>query len=101
MVAAILGEPWCRSMAEVARLTPRQIYALYLHPRDEYGRVKLPEKIDPHFGSHLKLEGEEEARLFFRAWVDFAGRDRAAAEAKWSESGRAVPTGDWYEALWR
>lgn len=82
MVAALLGEPFRLSIAEVAELTDRQIVQLYAHPRDDMGRVEPPRTRT--YGPDLELSPEEERAHWF-AMAEFFGMPREQAEAEWAK----------------
>lgn len=101
LVAALLGEPWHRSIGEIAELTDRQLVQLYGHARDDKGRVKTRgEGRSPMVRREPVVRGsDEEARDFFTSSKMF-GVPRAKAEAQWLEKrGLQPPATPWYQLL--
>ena len=87
VVAALLCDPWRLTIFDVAELTDRQLYQLYAHPRDEYGRVKTKqpdEATGPLLSGELVLSPDDEMRMFFESSREW-GVAKDEAERQWAE----------------
>lgn len=61
LVAGLVDEPYCLTMREISRLTPRQIVGIYYRKRDDKGNpLPLPYAFD---------DGESERQQAVRFWV--------------------------------
>ena len=81
--AQLVTEPFCLSMAQVARLTDRQIAEIYCHQRDDKGAIVAPEppKDEPERPPHPRGSAAEKAEWL--AVCQMLGIPPAAAEEEW------------------
>lgn len=54
-----MGEPWCFTPEQVARLTDTQIRRLYFAPRDENGRLLEPPSLSKVLAKEPELPNRE------------------------------------------
>jgi len=90
-------------MDRVARLTLRQIYQLYLHPRDEFGRVQSREPLPALLEGNAEPGSDQDAMAFFVTCKRF-GQSREASERTWLAKWGRLPETPWYTHLavnWR
>lgn len=82
--AVLVGEPYCLSMEQIAKLTDYQLYGIYCYPRDDHGRP-LPSHPDP-----AEVEGPVTFEQAFRHGLRQKGYDEAGIEREWQRHQQAV-----------
>lgn len=68
MIATLAGEPWCKPIDEIRKLSDFQIREILFHERDKDGRIKPARRDQPEM-SHKEIFWESFRMRCYPEWL--------------------------------